>query len=286
VFTNVLVGVNGRSGGRDAITLAQQLAAPGGQITLAHIYGGAWIFGGAAALALLGAREYAEAVLAREQEAASIDAARISLAARSVGRGLHELAEQHHADLLVVGSSEHGPIGRVLTGDRTLASLNGARCAVAIAPTAYVEHVRPLRTLGVGNDGSPESERALGLARALAAHYGSEIRALAVVSLQSIPAGDPLPEHWTEITDELIREERKRLTSVDGVRGDATYGEPSDELARFGEEVDLLIVGSRGYGPLGRLFNGSTSTSLARHAPCPLLVLPRAAAPAGAAPAG
>jgi nucleotide-binding universal stress UspA family protein len=57
-----------------------------------------------------------------------------------------------------------------------------------------------------------------------------------------------------------------------------TYGEPSEELAQFSEELDLLIVGSRSYGPVGRLFNGSTSNYLARRARCPLLVLPRSAA--------
>jgi len=45
----------------------------------------------------------------------------------------------------------------------------------------------------------------------------------------------------------------------------------------FSASVDLLVVGSRGYGPLGRLVHGSTSHRLARLARCPLLVLPRAA---------
>ena len=40
--------------------------------------------------------------------------------------------------------------------------------------------------------------------------------------------------------------------------------------------LDLLVVGSRGYGPLSRLVHGSTSQQLARSARCPLLVLTRA----------
>ncbi len=283
MFTNVVVGVDGRRSGRDAIALAKQLAAPRAQIVLAHVYGGAWMIGGAAALALVGAREYSEAMVTRERDAGSIDADVISWAARSIGRGMHELAEQRHADLLVVGSSERGTLGRVLTGDRTLASLNGAQCAVAIAPSGYASHVRPLVTVGVGHDGSPESERALQTARAVAARHGASITALSVVSLQSIPGGEPAPGNWTEITERLIHEERERLQSLEGVRGEAIYGEPSDELARFAADVDLLIVGSRSYGPLGRLFHGSTSTYLARHAPCPLLILPRAAALAASA---
>ena len=37
----------------------------------------------------------------------------------------------------------------------------------------------------------------------------------------------------------------------------------------------LLVVGSRGYGPLRRVLLGSVSTELVRSAPCPLIVTPR-----------
>ena len=71
---------------------------------------------------------------------------------------------------------------------------------------------------------------------------------------------------------------KDRLRSLDGVDGQVAIGLPGDELTAFTDEVDLLVVGSRGYGPLRRLMFGSTSAHLARTAHCPLLVLPRAAA--------
>ena len=55
----------------------------------------------------------------------------------------------------------------------------------------------------------------------------------------------------------------------------AVYGGPREELARFGDDLDLLVVGSRGHGPLGRVFHAGVSDYLARHAPCPLLIMPR-----------
>ena len=61
--------------------------------------------------------------------------------------------------------------------------------------------------------------------------------------------------------------------------GRAAYGLTGEELAAFSDEVDLLVVGSRGYGPAKRLVLGSTSDYLERHARCSLLALPR---PAGA----
>jgi nucleotide-binding universal stress UspA family protein len=66
-------------------------------------------------------------------------------------------------------------------------------------------------------------------------------------------------------------------------QADAVYGRPWDELVRFGEHLDLVPVGSRGYGPLGRLFLGGVSDYLARHAPRPLLILPRGSVPSGEA---
>jgi hypothetical protein len=55
------------------------------------------------------------------------------------------------------------------------------------------------------------------------------------------------------------------------------YGLTGEELATFGDQVDILVVGSRGYGPIRRLVLGSTAAYLERHARCSLLVLSRIA---------
>jgi Universal stress protein family len=75
------------------------------------------------------------------------------------GRGLHELAEMLGSDLLVVGSCERGLFGRVMVGNDTRAALDGAPCAVAIAPAGYAEHPAPIGKIGVAYDGSPDSGR-------------------------------------------------------------------------------------------------------------------------------
>jgi len=66
-----------------------------------------------------------------------------------------------------------------------------------------------------------------------------------------------------------------RLSELGDVEGRVTYGGPREELAQFGNELDLLIVGSRGYAPIGRLVHGSVSGYLLGHASCSLVVLPR-----------
>jgi nucleotide-binding universal stress UspA family protein len=276
-FANLIVGVDGRPGGRDAIALARELAGPGGRITLVHVHGGFWQTGPAEIVAEESDRGDSHRLLAAEREAAGLDAELISVRDHPPGRGLMRLAEQRSPDVVVIGSAHRGLLGRVLLGDQTRNALNGAPCALAIAPLGYGARTGRLGTIGVGYDGSPESELALEMARALAARHGSKLKALAVVSLQSIPYGEPIPDNWPDVAKQLVDDELRRLHGLDDVDGDVTYGDPGEELARFAKDLDLLVVGSRGYGPVDRLFEGSTSNYLARRAACPLLVLPRRA---------
>jgi nucleotide-binding universal stress UspA family protein len=54
-------------------------------------------------------------------------------------------------------------------------------------------------------------------------------------------------------------------------------GSPAQVLADQAADADLLVTGSRGYGPLRRVLIGSVSTPLMRSAPCPVMVVPRTA---------
>jgi nucleotide-binding universal stress UspA family protein len=163
----------------------------------------------------------------------------------------------------------------VLIGDDTSAALNGAPCAVAIAPSNYAQRPGMTREIGVGYDGSPESEHALSVARTLAVAWAAKLSAFEAVSLPSFAfvgpgAADNAPQG-------LVADALERIAGLGGVEPHAAYGQPAEELARYSASLDLLIVGARGYGPVGRLIHGSTSRQLARAARCPLLVLTRAA---------
>jgi nucleotide-binding universal stress UspA family protein len=281
-FDHVIVGVDARQGGRDAIALARLLVAPRGRLTLAHIRAGGPFPPSVAELARETTSETSErmesqSLLERERQAADVAAELTHLAAASVGRGLHQLTERKGADLLTVGSCHRGFLGRVLVGDDTRASLNGAACAVAIAPLAYERELGGLRTIGVGYDGSEESRAAVLLARELAARYGATVRVLQVVPMPgSLPAVFN-GVAWGNAAEDALNTSKSDVTALEGVEGDAVLGLAGEELAAFARGVDLLVVGSRSYGPLRRLMFGSTSHYLARHARCPLLILPRSA---------
>jgi nucleotide-binding universal stress UspA family protein len=137
MFRTVLVGLDGRTGGRDAIVLARELMRPGGQLTLAHIYRDQGALGRAAALLLPAEREESLRLLTRERDTADVQAELVTVAAQSVGRGLHDVAVRLGADLLVLGTCRRGAPGRVFFGDDTRSSLNAAPCAVAVAPRDY-----------------------------------------------------------------------------------------------------------------------------------------------------
>jgi nucleotide-binding universal stress UspA family protein len=128
----------------------------------------------------------------------------------------------------------------------------------------------------VAYNGTIEADAALTVARDLAARYGAKIRAMTVIPVSGgVGYWEAFAPDWPAATDGAEKAADDRLRSLDDVDGSIAVGIPSEALAAFGAEVDLLVVGSRSYGPIRRMILGSTSEHLARVARCPLLVLPR-----------
>ncbi|HYB30648.1 MAG TPA: universal stress protein [Solirubrobacteraceae bacterium] len=284
MFNNILVGVDEGEGGRDAIAVAKLLLADGGELTLEHVFvehlvgSRMWSDPGVDAR-----REHARELLEHAAAEAGVEAHVRWHGASSVGRGLHETAEAIEADLLVVGSSRRGTLGRVRLADDTRAALNGAPCAIAVAPAGYSTEPPPplMREIGLGYDGSPESKQALGVARALASETGAKLSAFQAVSVPSYVFHGRTAVDGSVIKD-VVHEARDEIVALGGVEAHAAYGDTAEELTLYSASLDLLVLGSRGYGPLGRLVHGSTTQRLARSARSPLLVLTRAAREASA----
>ena len=280
MFKNVLIGVDGKAHGRDAIALGRRLADPGAKVTIVHVHAGEHNRLHAIRSDRLEqeAKDSAE-LLEAERSSADIQAELASVVAESPGAGLHRKAEEIDADLIVVGSCSRGAIGRAALGDDTRAALNGSPCAVAIASRGYAEHAKTIEIVGVGYNESPEAATALAAGRAIAEPTKAEIKLLEVIAVPSYAYGGMLAPVGEGI-DVMLKEAIERIHTIPGVEGDVVFGLTGEELAAFGEGVDILIVGSRSYGPLRRLVSGSTSDYLQRHARCSLLVLPRVSAPA------
>jgi nucleotide-binding universal stress UspA family protein len=199
-------------------------------------------------------------------------------------RALHDLAEHQEASLLVLGSSRRGPVGRVLPGAVTDRLLHGAPCPVAVAPGgfSFEDAADGPRLIGVAFTDTPDGRAALARACVLAAPARGLVRVLTV----SEPL-DPLIVGALDATAlEYVRSARddtaatvlrRGLDAVSADRsagGEILTGLPADALAAASDDLDLLVCGSRGYGPVRTLLLGGTSHALVRKAACPVLVIP------------
>ena len=61
------------------------------------------------------------------------------------------------------------------------------------------------------------------------------------------------------------------------VSGRLLDGDPASALVDASKELDLLTLGSRGYGPIRTVLLGSVSRTLVREGACSVVVLPRGA---------
>ncbi len=273
---SVIVGVDGSDRSADALTLAGLLApALGAPILTAFVHG----YG---RLTSIFSDDEAERVI-REVAESTLDQEMRLVAHDSASAGLHMLAEREGASLVVVGSSHRSRIGRILPGGTAERLLSGAPAPVAIAPRGYATSDVRLRRVGCAYDATPESRHALAwaamVARATSAHLH-----LITVHEQRLPAtlavGGGLAT--SSLNDVLRRERLEGLSEAVSQLGDdldvtaeLLDGRAVTDLARTSGEVDLLIVGSRGYGPLRAVLLGSVSHELVRSAQTPVVVVPR-----------
>lgn len=204
----------------------------------------------------------------------------------SPAAGLYRLAEAEYATLIVVGSSNRGPVGRVLPGSVAESLLHGAACAVAVAPRGFAESPdRHLRRIAVAFDGSPEAwaalETAIGIANRTHGTLGvltvSEPPALGSPSSVAVLNPAELGDVERREKERVLKLALQRVPPALHAEGRVLTGEPGPALAAAARDFDLIVTGSRGYGPLRRAILGSTSEKLIRAAPCPVLVPPRGA---------
>lgn len=278
----ILVGFDGSDGAKDAVELARVLASfEDGEVTLVYVAGPSWpttlSYEELTSESLPEARE----LLAEGSKAIGPEAKGRVYVGASPAHVLTEAAEREEADLVVVGSPHRGPVGRALIGSIAERLLHGSSCAVAVAPRGFAasRHAIP-SVVALAYDGSPDSKVALHRAEALARAAGATLRVLYVeeplTMMPVVAAYTPPP---TALPAEVVAEATASLGPGLKTEGRALEGPAASTLAEACEDdVDLLVVGSRGYGPLGRVLLGSVSTPLLHKAPCPVLVVPRGVA--------
>jgi nucleotide-binding universal stress UspA family protein len=283
----IAAGVDGFPEGQDAAALGRLLAeATGAELMLVAVHS-APLLPQAPELSYARVRKEAQQILREVRDSYAPGARTVTATDHSVARSLQRVVRRHHRDLLVVGSSRLGPEGRVRIGKRTRQLLCHFECALAVAPRGLHTDPRPLRRIGVGYDDTPESKAALALAASIAAGAGAELQALAVVDDRPPALGwSSLSSLFGTTWDDVTRNEMERIREHAVAAGQLTEtqpdvvvarGRPADALLELSETVDLLVIGSRRWGPTARLLLGSTGEAVMHDAACAVLAVPRPA---------
>jgi nucleotide-binding universal stress UspA family protein len=132
----------------------------------------------------------------------------------------------------------------------------------------------------LATDGSKDAQAALAFLLALPLPPSSTVRVTIAVTLPSFALGMPSAKEFDrsalEAARGVLEEARTRLGGCGlTIEADVAVGDPKSEIVRIAEEwgADLLVLGARGLSPFKRFLLGSVSLSVARHAPCPVLVV-------------
>jgi nucleotide-binding universal stress UspA family protein len=136
-----------------------------------------------------------------------------------------------------------------------------------------------MKTIVVGYDETPAANRALERAAELAGAFGSHIIVTSVAPIVTsvgrsagpVDAADPPAEHVRELGDARSFLEGKGLTA-DYV---PAVGHPAETIVQVADErkADLIVVGTRELGVVGRLLGQSVSEGVVHKADCDVLIV-------------
>ena len=196
--------------------------------------------------------------------------------------GLSELAVSEGVALIIVGTSRAGSLGDALPGGTGARLLHEGACAVAVVPRGYLARAeRPVRRIGVGYDGTPESRSALVAAVAAVHAFGADLQVLAVLSAQAFTVSSVRPSGpgYFDFDDDFRDEASDQLDAVVAslpisAEGIILDGRPAHQLALRSKHLDLLVVGSRGYDALYAALGGGVSGLVLRDTCCPVIAVP------------
>ncbi len=285
MFRKVIVGFDGSERGLDALMLGQTLTAPEGELIVCCVHH----------LQPLSARiDPTEPTIDHTSAQESVERATrmlkgdltvtpMFLAGESTAKTLQQAAISEQADLIVLGSSHRGALGRVLAGSVTQKTLHEAPCPVAVAPVGFHRHPTEARLarIAVGHDPVEPTPDALSAGVGLCEETSAELLLVTVAEDAAVPDPTRATMPYTEITQARLRTAEQSIAdALTGVpetvsaTGDVRDGDPAEQLLEVSRDADLLLLGSHGRGIVDRLIMGSVCDRVVRAAACAVLVVP------------
>jgi nucleotide-binding universal stress UspA family protein len=248
-FRSIVVGVDGSEESFNALEQALGLLAPDGRLLALTVSEERLAVHAGFDAARITDEIHAAAEAARARAAEmllDLPGAEARLVQGRPTEALLASAEGAEADLVAVGSHEHGRAAAIVLGSVASEILHKAPQSVLVARRVDGDG---FRRVVVGVDGSEASIGALAVGRRLAAGHEAGARVIAA------EGGKPLA------TDEL----------ADLAEVERAEGHPVDTLVEAARDADLVVVGSRGLHGLASL--GSVSERVCHRAACSVLVV-------------
>jgi nucleotide-binding universal stress UspA family protein len=218
---------------------------------------------------------------ARERLPADLPARDLVRHARSTPAGLLELAEEVDASVIVTGPM----------GSTTGRLLHSSHVPVAIAPRGFRVPPDARVTRVTAAYGGSDDDLVVAAA-GVAARVGASLR-IASFAVRARPpftagvgreADDSMAAEWAQEIKARARAALDTIENLPAVPRDLEavigHGEMWEEALEEVEwhDGDVLVVGSSSVGPLARVFLGSRAAKIVRHAPVPVVCVPRGVA--------
>jgi len=210
--------------------------------------------------------------------------------ARSAAAGLVEVAQQDAARIIVLGSSSAGVFGHVALGSVTDRLLHSSPVAVALAPRGFrAAGTATVTRVTAAYGGSEQADDLAVAAAGVAARVGASVRLamFAVRPRTPVTAGvgsraeSALSHEWEQEVRRYAADALERVRALpDAPELTGSVVGRGHTWADALEDVDwangdVLVVGSSAVGPVARVFLGSRAAKIVRHAPVPVIVVPR-----------
>jgi nucleotide-binding universal stress UspA family protein len=285
----IVVGYEGGGTGHDALAFANRWAAAAHDpVNVVTVHPGAAPLGAGRVDAEWVAyeREEADRLLheAKGLVAEGVEATYLRVDAGSAAHGLSDLVEPRDGEgisMLVLGSRRTRGRRRTFPGSTADRLLHGAAAPVAVVPWGYADiEARPLAKVAVAFVDTPEGRVAFDHAALIAQHLSASLTVLSVVPDTRVVPGlgesrlfeDESRRGYQDSLDAVI------ATAPTGVEvsGRLLPGPVVDALSDITfDDCDVLVCGSRGYGPVRRVLLGGVSSRVVRHSKVPVIVTPR-----------
>ncbi|HEX5384781.1 MAG TPA: universal stress protein [Propionibacteriaceae bacterium] len=285
----LVIGYDGAPGGADALALglgwSRQLSV---RAVIVTVYPGPAPIGPGRVDVewVADRRREAERLL---DEALTVSSPATSVEFRAVGsgsasHGLHDVAEEVGASLIVLGSQTERRLLATSTGERVIA---GAPCPVAMPPRGWRDRAsHDLGRIVVAFVPTPDGREALRVAAMIALRVGARLHVVTVVAgpaeVMSYRIGEDVDRMYAsaakETFEQSIEQAMSELASDITASGEVVVGDdPVETLAGMANSsFDALFMGSRGYGPIRSVLLGGVASRLLRRVDIPAVIVPRA----------